>query len=195
MTQDSSPDRYVTLIQRGMAALLEGRGYSPPAVAALLELDATQFQFQQRMAKGEFLQLLIARRHVPLELAQLRGLYAVARISHGIHRPAPMPATIGLVSEELALDPSRASRIVADLVAGGYVARVADQSDGRVSVLTLTPQGLALVTDLRHDRWDMFLEVFAGWSEADIIAFSTLYARYGQGMARVMAAPSAPDSV
>jgi DNA-binding MarR family transcriptional regulator len=192
---DPDKDRYITLIQRGMAAMLEARGYAPPTVAALLDLDATQFQFQQSMAKGEFLQLLIARRQVPLELAQMRGLYAVARISHGIHRPAPMPATIGLVSEELGLDPSRASRIVADLVAGGYVARLADQSDGRVSVITLTDKGHALVVELRQDRWEMFLAVFDGWSEADIIAFSTLYARYGQGMARVMAAPNAPDSV
>lgn len=188
MTDPKQPP-YIAVVQLGLAEKLAGAGYSAGAAAALLDLDATQFQFQQRMSKGEFLHLLSARRQVPLELAQLRGLYAIARISLGIHRAAATAATIGLVAEELQLDPSRASRIVADLVTKGYAARVADQADGRVSVIVLTPLGTALIAQLRHDRWDLFLAVFDGWAEADIIAFASLYARYSNGMARVMCAP------
>lgn len=187
MTNDPTSDRYALLAQKGLADMLAGHGYAPPAVAALLTLDATQFQFQRRSAKNEFLQVLIARLGIALEPAQLQGLYAVARICHGIDRPAPMPATIGLVAEELALDPSRASRIVADLVTGGYVARAADQADGRVSVIALTAQGNDLIARLRQDRWGMVLTMFSHWSQADIIAFSTLFARYSADMAGVIA--------
>ena len=187
MANDPVTDRYSSVVQKGLAEMLAGQGYAPAAVEALLTLDATQFQFQRRSAKNEFLHVLMARLGITLEPAQLQGLYAVARIAHGIHRPAPMPATIGLVAEELALDPSRASRIVSDLVAGGYVARAVAQDDGRVSVIELTAQGTDLITRLRQDRWGMFLTLFSSWSQADIIAFSTLFARYADDMARMVA--------
>lgn len=187
MTDRAESDRYAAFVQKGLAETLALQGYSPPAVAALLDLDATQFHHHRRSAKNEFLHGLIAKHQLDLEPAQLQGLYAVARISNGIHRPTPMPATIGLVAEELALDPSRASRIVADLVTRGYVARAADQADGRVSVIALTAQGHDLIARLKQDRWALFLTLFAGWPEADIIAFSTLFARYTTDMARVIA--------
>ncbi len=190
MTQPSDPRaeraRIAAKVQGGAAERLSALGYSAGAVDALLTLDAVQFQYQRRMAKGEFLQLLIARMGLDLEPSQLQGLYAVSRITYGILRPEPMPATIGLVAEELSLDPSRASRIVADLVGLGYVTRQASQADGRVSVIAPTPKGHALIARLRHDRWALLMDAISDWSEADILRFSDLFGRYVDGMNRVM---------
>ena len=180
-------ERFARSVQSGMADMLAARGFAPAQVEALLALDAAQFQVQRRMAKGEFLQVLISQMGIPLERAQLLGLYAVARIVHGIDRAEPAPATIGLVAEELGLDPSRASRVVGDLVNAGYLLREASQTDGRVTQLTLTPAGSQLIADLRGARWEMLLSVFDGWAPDEIAQFSTLFSRYADGMARAIA--------
>lgn len=179
-------ERLAAEVQVGAAGRLAAMGYSPAAVEALLSLDAVQFQFQRRMAKGEFLQRMIERLGIEIEPSLLQGLYAVSRITYGILRPEPMPATIGLVAEELALDPSRASRIVADLVAQGYVTRMASQADGRVSVIALTREGHDLISRLRHDRWAMLMDAITDWSEEEVVTFSRLFARYVDGMHRVI---------
>ena len=49
--------------------------------------------------------------------------------------------TVGLIAERLGIDPSRASRVVAEVVDRGYARRVASQSDARRICLELTPQG------------------------------------------------------
>jgi len=77
-----------------------------------------------------------------------------------------------------ALDPSTVSRAVAALVRSGLVRRDADPSDGRASMLELTEQGQAALDDA-YRRYDTLItEALAGWSPAEIAAFSTMLRRF-----------------
>lgn len=160
---------------------LETSGFSPSAVQALLDLDVCSFHFVRQVKKGDLPQSLIEEIGAGLEVTQFHALTAVARIQGGFNRPAS-EVTVGLLAEEMALDPSRASRIAADLVERGLLERAVSQEDGRRSVLQPTQAGLELMDAFLKAKWARTLRVFADWSEADIVAFASLFGRYSAGM-------------
>lgn len=164
---------------------LSDAGYSEASVGALIDLDGEMFRMMRSMVKGELPAQLMAELGSGLELAQFQALTAITRIQGGIGRSEQQEATIGLVAEEMNVDPSRASRIVADLIAAGHVRRDVSQSDGRKAVLTLTETATAMFAAFRDLKWAKFMQVFADWSEDEILAFSSLFLRYNEGMRRV----------
>jgi DNA-binding MarR family transcriptional regulator len=161
---------------------LRASGYSPGTIDALLDFDAAMFKMMRRMVKGELPAQLMAELGIGLEMAQFQTLTAIMRIHSGMGRDAPAEATIGLVAEELKVDPSRASRVVADLIAKGYLRRDVSQSDGRKAVLHTTETTRALFEQFRRLKWQKAMQVFAGWSEADIESFSRMFVRYNADM-------------
>jgi DNA-binding MarR family transcriptional regulator len=162
----------------GRPSLLETSGLSQASQDALLDLEQAFFQWHRKVLKGELTGRLLAESGHRIEPGQFHGLTAVARIAAGIGRDAPTDPTIGLLAEEMAIDPSRASRVAADLIAQGLVRREAAQDDGRKTVLRLTPEGRAVLVDMRDRKWQHFVRVFSGWSEDEIATFSRLFARY-----------------
>lgn len=160
---------------------LDGSGLSPEVVEALLALDIASFHFVRQVKKGDLPQSLIAEIDAGLEVTQFHALTAVARIMGGYGR-AKGEATVGVLAEEMALDPSRASRIAADLVERGLLERGVSQEDGRRSVLRPTEAGVALMDAFLRAKWARTLRLFADWSEADIVQFATLFGRYQAGM-------------
>jgi DNA-binding MarR family transcriptional regulator len=161
---------------------LQASGYSPAATEALMQFDATMFKMMRRMVKGELPAQLMAELGIGLEMAQFQTLTAVMRIHSGMGRDAPAEATIGLVADELKVDPSRASRVVADLIAKGYLRRDVSQSDGRKAVLHTTETARVLFDKFRRLKWQKAMQVFADWSEDDILCFSRLFSRYNTAM-------------
>jgi DNA-binding MarR family transcriptional regulator len=179
--------------QAGLTALLESRGKTAPAVKALVDFEAAMFRFHRRVAKGELIALALRRLELRIEPAQFQALTAVARIQHGVGRDAPVAPTIGLIAEEMSLDPSRASRIVADLVRSGHVQRGAAQDDGRKSVIKLTELGGSVLYAMRDARWNLLLEVFASWSESDLQSLSQGLTRYLDDSEAFMSGTAATD--
>ena len=173
-----TPPRYQ---ERVRASLLEA-GFSEAAAGALLAFDLDQFHYMRRVMKGDVPVLLMRELNAGLEATQFHALTAITRIQCGIGRNAAMEATVGLLAGEMNVDPSRASRIVADLVERGYLARDASQQDGRRSVLTLTEAAVQLFEAFRQRKWQKTMAGFQGWPEADIIAFARLFARYSDDM-------------
>ncbi|MGR3364162.1 MAG: MarR family winged helix-turn-helix transcriptional regulator [Maritimibacter harenae] len=165
-----------------IAPPLERAEFSSTSKAALMDLDAAMFQWHRMLAKGELTGRLLAETGLDLEPALFQGLMAVKRITHGVGRPEPQEPTVGLVAEEMAIDPSRASRIASELIARGYVERAAAQDDGRKSVLLITEKGTAAFETVRDLRWTHMVEMFADWSEDDIRAFADLFGRYVTGV-------------
>ncbi|WP_321364165.1 MarR family winged helix-turn-helix transcriptional regulator [uncultured Celeribacter sp.] len=206
MTQDHTPDMMPspesTLVKRpakrpadprvhaGVPEFLTGEGFSDPAVTALLDLDLSLFQWRRMAEKGEFKGKVIAGMSEALEPALLQGLLSVAQISAGLGRDRPEPPTIGMVAEVMAVDPSRASRIVSELVSRGYVARQAVQEDARKSVLVMTPKSKTLLGEFTLSKWRIMAQVFAGWSGEDISDFSRLFARYVSGLVEAVSESS-----
>ena len=93
--------------------------------------------------------------------------------------------TVGLVGERLAVDPSRASRLVAAAIETGYVERVASQGDGRRIHLRLTPAGRELAAAGHRTRQRHFDRAMAGWSADDRREFARLLTRFADGMDRL----------
>jgi DNA-binding MarR family transcriptional regulator len=184
MIRTDPPTCLPTRFQEHAAEQLARAGRSPDAVEALLALDRALFLWQRRVMKGEMPRVLLQELGIDLELAQFHALTAVIRIEGGIGRERAEPATVGLLAEELSLDPSRASRIAGDLVAKDFLRREADQGDGRRIVLRLTEQARAAMASLRERKWARLVEVFADWSDEDIRTFAALFERYREGMTR-----------
>jgi DNA-binding MarR family transcriptional regulator len=77
-----------------------------------------------------------------------------------------------------ALDPSTVSRAVAALVRSGLVARSSDPSDGRASVLSVTPRGQQTLDDFNRLADERLADALREWSPQDIAAFSALLQRF-----------------
>ena len=93
--------------------------------------------------------------------------------------------SVGMVAELLGVDPSRASRMVADAIRGGYVRRVASQDDGRSVRLELTGAGRKLLKTTSSFRRHFFSQVMASWSEDDCAEFARLLTKFTQPLQAV----------
>ena len=86
--------------------------------------------------------------------------------------------TVGGLAEQLAVDPSVASRMVSDCVSGGYLERAASQQDGRRTVLRITPEGLALRDRFRSQQRQAFEQITGDWPEHERLEFARLLLKY-----------------
>jgi DNA-binding MarR family transcriptional regulator len=177
-----SMDKPQTRHHERIKSRIEAAGFSEGVAMALLSLDADHFHYVRRVMKGDVPQSLMEELDAGVEATHFHALSAIMRIQNGYGRPAPQEVTVGLMAEDLNIDPSRASRIAADLVERGLVARAVSQEDGRRSVLISTPAAEGLLEAFLMAKWQRTMKLFATWSEADIIAFATLFGRYSDGM-------------
>ena len=199
MTSTRAPDRPgkgSAGYRAGVAQALAGQGFAPAAIESMLDLDAENFLYVRRVMKGDIPQSLMDEVGAGLDVSQFHALSALLRIRGGYGRAAPQEPTIGLLAEELWLDPSRASRIAADLVDRGLATRGVSQQDGRRSILFPTEAGLTLMQAYLKAKWQRTARVFADWSEEEITSFARLFARYSEGMRQQYPAhgPAAAES-
>ena len=87
-------------------------------------------------------------------------------------------------------DRSTVSRHVTVLVDQGLVRRVADESDGRASMLVITDAGRTQLDRLRAEREAYLREVTAGWTDEELTTFTGLFDRLLDGIAATL--PSDP---
>lgn len=186
MAQDKGKaDEAIRCYHEAVAARLATDGFAPEIVQSLLDLDSGVFQWHRMLMKGEVLGKLIEELGLDLDLSHVYAMTAILRLQNGFGRETATQVTVGLLAEELDIDPSRASRIASDLIARGYVRREAAQDDGRKSVLVLTDAAWAVLGQMREQKWSKMSALFEGWSEDEILAFSRLFLRYIDGIARV----------
>lgn len=115
-----------------------------------------------------------------LELSHLDVLDVVRRAE------ATGEVTVGTIADMLRIDPSRASRIVADMVARGVLRRKASQADARRIVVVLTALGQRLLLEIQAQKFSVIGSIFADWSPEDMDSFSVLFDRYVSGYERVI---------
>ncbi|AJE47938.1 MarR family winged helix-turn-helix transcriptional regulator [Celeribacter indicus] len=187
MTDDPHRFPFDPRVHAGVPDLLDARGFSRGAAEDLLALDLVLFQWRRMAERGEFKGRVLEDMSERLEPAILQGLLSVAQLSAGIGQRAPVQPTIGMVAEIMAVDPSRASRIVSELVSRGYVERRAAQEDARRSVLVTTAKGRRFLDEYTRSKWRIFAEIFDGWEAQDIADFSRLFARYVSRLVEVLA--------
>jgi DNA-binding MarR family transcriptional regulator len=93
--------------------------------------------------------------------------------------------TVGAVADQLNVDPSVASRMVTDCIDSGYLQRAASASDGRRTVLELTPAGVDLRDRFRALQRQAFERITAAWTPADRHDFARLLVRYADDSSRL----------
>ncbi|HET7312143.1 MAG TPA: MarR family transcriptional regulator [Mycobacteriales bacterium] len=75
-------------------------------------------------------------------------------------------------------DPSTISRHVSLLLNEGLIARQADQTDGRASLLVLTDKGHERVAEMREGRDVMIAGLLSDWSDTDVTRLAKLLDRF-----------------
>ncbi|WP_184472726.1 MarR family winged helix-turn-helix transcriptional regulator [Rhizobium esperanzae] len=107
-----------------------------------------------------------------LELSHLDVLDAVRRA-----QPAG-EVTVGMIAEMLRIDPSRASRVVADMVGRNVLRREASQADARRIVVVMTEVGQGLLAELVAQKLAIISEIVSDWPEDDVDRFALLFERF-----------------
>jgi DNA-binding MarR family transcriptional regulator len=92
--------------------------------------------------------------------------------------------TVGQVAQQLGLDRSGASRMVAAAAEEGYLERRQACSDARRSVMALTTAGQGVLQHAHQWQRAKFVELTAGWSSSD----RTRFAGYLERLAREVGA-------
>ena len=143
-----------------------------------------QAMMRMRLLTGRRMIGRLAIQHVApgLELSHLDVLDVVRRAED------TGEVTVSTIAELLRIDPSRASRITADMVARGVLRRKASQADARRIVVVLTALGQRLLSEIQVQKYAVIGSIFADWSPEDIESFSFLFDRYVSGYERVVQA-------
>ncbi len=126
------------------------------------------------------MRLMIGRRVI--------GRMAIAKLAPGldlshidvldiVHR-AETAATVGAIADAMRLDPSRGSRVVAEMVGRGLLKREASQEDGRRSVIDITPLGYSILEEMRSAKISIIRDVVSDWPDEDVADFAKLFDRF-----------------
>lgn len=120
--------------------------------------------------------MALKRMETGLELSDIDAIGVIKRIG------SQQEVTVGTIAEQLRIDPSRGSRIVADLVKQGLLERAASQEDGRRSLVRVTDAGRKVLDEIEAIKRETIREATAGWAAEDVEAFGRLYMRFTEGL-------------
>lgn len=95
-----------------------------------------------------------------------------------ILRRADGDVTVGAIAEAMRIDPSRGSRVVADMVGRGLLKRGVSQEDARRIVVEITPLGKSLLQEMRNTKMGIIQDVMDGWPAEDVETFARLFERF-----------------
>jgi len=178
-TGPDKPDRFSAPGQmhgdQDLADLARSNGLSEAAADAVAAIDAVMSKVRRSVQRRDFGRLILARIDPSLEVSHLDAIVA---LSAGVGDTPQDEVTVGIIAERMGIDPSRASRISADLVERGYAFRVASQLDARRICLKLTARSERLVTAVRQTKWRIFAGALAQWDEQELVTFATLLERF-----------------
>jgi DNA-binding MarR family transcriptional regulator len=114
-----------------------------------------------------------------LEISHLDVLDAVRRAE------PEGEVTVGTIADFMRIDPSRASRIVSDMVARRALRREASQADARRIIVVMTDLGKKLVLEVQAVKRGVIESILADWPEEDVAAFSILFDKFVTGFEQV----------
>ena len=155
-------------------------GYSRTAAEAIVQIDATMQRIRRSFAKREFVAEILKEMDGGTDLLQLDVMGAVSHWHPESPEDATREVTVGTIAERLGIDPSRASRLVSDVVDKGYIRRAASQSDSRRIVLEATEKGWQFGEDFRRRKGEMLSRALKTWTEEELVLFSRLIDRYSR---------------
>lgn len=135
------------------------------------------------LAKSRLItRLTLGRNAAGLDIAYFDMIELVGRCAR-----KGQEVTVGTVAELMRIDPSRASRAVAQLVDQGHFQRSVSQEDARRSVLVLTDKGRKVLRDKVEIKLGLISKIVEDWPEEDVARFADLYSRFLDDFERVAA--------
>lgn len=123
---------------------------------------------------------------LPVNPHQARALRTITRLQ---------PLRMADLAERLHVAPRSATDVVDALVAGGWVARDADPSDGRATLLSITPAGSGLNDEVDAARARAARAVLGGWDMERRAQVAGALASLPPEEGGSLPAPSPPSSV
>ncbi len=164
--------------QSDIHALLKNTGARQDVIDTVMRVDAVMQNWRRRMNKRELGHKAIAALGLSIDMAQLDTLLAIAALENEFGKAGEQENTVGMVADRLHIDPSRASRLVSEMVGLGYVLRNASQADSRRTVLELTDMGWALVRAVLSYKWLLMSDHFSSWPTAELGEFVPLLEKF-----------------
>ncbi|SCF79692.1 MarR family winged helix-turn-helix transcriptional regulator [Streptomyces sp. Ncost-T10-10d] len=147
---------------------------APVDEAVLTAVETAMIRIRRRQARRSLARPVMKGMAEPVDL---HTLAVVDAVDEGTSESG-QDVTVGFVADRLAIDPSRASRIVADAVRSGFVRRVASQEDGRRSCLELTALGEEAVAAAHRTRQNFYSHVLDGWDQDEQQEFARLLTKF-----------------
>lgn len=100
------------------------------------------------------------------------------------------PSRMSDLAEELCVDPAIITRQSYALLEGGFVERKINPNDARGTLLVITAAGVTLSKNHSEVRNAFFSEVFADWSQEEIIQFTNSIERFTTALNEKTAGPT-----
>ena len=119
---------------------------------------------------------IFSRRPMKDQLRKHTG--QVIELSRILVTEAEQEVTVNVVAERLGIDPSTASRLVAETIAEGYLARLSSHTDNRRLRLELTDAGRKLVANAHEYQRIVFEHVTRDWTETEQQEFARLLIKF-----------------
>ncbi|QNO37356.1 MarR family transcriptional regulator [Protaetiibacter sp. SSC-01] len=144
--------------------------------------EAGDRQEAVRGLEGAFGELLGEMRRVYAQAAAIASpgmLPGTFKVLSAIERHGS--ATVSGLADRLAADKGQVSRSVTELEELGFVQRVADESDGRIKLITVTTDGAARLEAARARYEGLLSQVVEGWPVADIERVTSLLQELARG--------------
>ena len=176
------------------------RSGTAEANAALDAAGQALFRLGRLFGRQPLVDALVGRPGRSVELSRVLVVQVVSDASRTASSDdGGVEVTVGVVAERLRIDPSTASRLVAETVRDGYLIRSTSPRDGRRASLTLTEAGRALDAASRRYQRAVFDQATDGWSDDERDAFARLFLRFATALAGhpdlSPVAPQIPDPV
>ena len=92
---------------------------------------------------------------------------------------------ITALAELIGIATPTVTKLIRDMEGRGLITRVADEQDGRASIVGLTPEGRRVAEAIIKARSLALQRVLAGWNEEDLERFLALFTRLQEDMRRL----------
>ncbi len=157
--------------------LLRAAGIPDATIDSVLEIDAVLQKWRRRAMRREIGHRALTDLKVGIDLAQFDVLVAIDAPANEFGETAG-ETMVATVAERLAIDPSRASRVVSEMVELGYAKRAVSQADARRTIIELTEAGMAVVEAVRAYKFLLMGDFLKSWDDAELAAFVPLLQRF-----------------
>ena len=165
--------------QTDINALLRRAGIAEATVEAVVGIDALLQNWRRRTLKRELGNRALVDLKIGIDLAQLDVLFAIEAPVDEFGEMAAGETMVASVAERLAIDPSRASRVVSEMVEAGYARRAVSQADARRTIIELTDTGRTVVEAVRAYKFLIMGDYLSGWSAEELATFMPLLRKFG----------------